>query len=500
MSAPASKPSRASRSADFGQWYLDVVRDAELASYAPVRGCIVVRPYGFALWENVRDALDRRIKETGHENIYMPLLVPESLLETEAEHVEGFSPQVAWVTHGGADELTERLAIRPTSEAMVGAVYRDLIQSYRDLPVLVNQWANVVRWELRTRPFLRTAEFLWQEGHTFHASAAEAHEEAERMLGVYREIWHDWLAVPTITGSKSEAEKFPGADVTMTGEALMGDRRALQMGTSHDLGSNFARAFDIRFLDRDNERRHPFGTSWGFSWRTIGAVIMVHGDERGLIVPPRIAPTHVVIVPIWRTLEEQAVVEAAIAPVEAGLRTRAVFGDQRIRVRVDRRDDVTPGFKFNDWELRGVPIRLEVGPRDVAAGTIAVVERLPATDVTDGTGAKESVSIDQIAVDVAARLQRIQTRLLERATTFQRANTHRIATWDELVEVNTAQGGFLVTSWCGSAACERDVQTTTGATLRVLPFEGEIEQLDPPTACVRCGASASETAVFARAY
>ena len=345
MPAPASDSSRASRSADFGQWYLDVVRDAKLASYAPVRGCIVVRPYGFALWEHVRDALDRRIKETGHENIYLPLLVPESLLETEAEHVEGFSPQVAWVTHGGADELAERLAIRPTSEAMVGAVYRDLIQSYRDLPVLVNQWANVVRWELRTRPFLRTAEFLWQEGHTFHASAAEAREEAQRMLGVYREIWHDWLAIPTIMGRKSEAEKFPGAEVTLTGEALMGDRRALQMGTSHDLGSNFARAFDIRFLDRDNERRHPFGTSWGFSWRTIGAVIMVHGDERGLVVPPRIAPIHVVVVPIWRTVEERAAVEAAISPVEAGLRAQAVFGDQRISVRVDRRDDVTPGYK-----------------------------------------------------------------------------------------------------------------------------------------------------------
>ena len=445
----------------------------------------------------MRDALDRRIKETGHENIYLPLLVPESLLETEAEHVEGFSPQVAWVTHGGADELAERLAIRPTSEAMVGAVYRDLIQSYRDLPVLVNQWANVVRWELRTRPFLRTAEFLWQEGHTFHASAAEAREEAERMLGVYREIWHDWLAIPTIRGRKSEAEKFPGAEVTLTGEALMGDRRALQMGTSHDLGSNFARAFDIRFLDRDNERRHPFGTSWGFSWRTIGAVIMVHGDERGLVLPPRIAPIHVVVVPIWRTAEERAAVEAAIAPVEAALRAQAVFGDQRISVRVDRRDDVTPGYKFNDWELRGVPIRLEVGPRDVAAGTIVVAERLPATD---GTSAKESVSVHPLPADVAARLERIQARLLERAITFQRANTHRVSGWDDLVAVNAAQGGFLVTGWCGSAACEREVQATTGATLRVLPFEGELEELEPPTACARCGAPASETAVFARAY
>ena len=497
MPVPASTPTRASRSTDFNQWYLDVVRDAELASYAPVRGCIVVRPYGFALWERVRDALDRRIKETGHENIYLPLLVPESLLEVEAEHVEGFSPQVAWVTQGGTDELTERLAIRPTSEAMVGAVYRDLIQSYRDLPVLVNQWANVVRWELRTRPFLRTAEFQWQEGHTFHATAAEARDEAERMLDVYREIWTDWLAIPTIRGRKSEAEKFPGAEVTLTGEALMGDRRALQMGTSHDLGANFARAFDIRFLDRDNERRHPFGTSWGFSWRTIGAVIMAHGDERGLVLPPRIAPTQIVIVPIARTADERAVVEAAIAPLEARLRAQAVFGDQGLRVRVDRRDDVTPGYKFNDWELRGVPIRLEVGPRDVAAESVVVAERLPATG---GTDAKGSVPVGRLTADIAARLERIQARLLERATAFQRANTHQVSRWADFEAVQAAEGGFLVAGWCGSAGCEREVQVRTGATLRVLPFEDQLVGIDRPAACVRCDARATETAVFARAY
>jgi prolyl-tRNA synthetase len=497
MPARASHPTSAPRSTDFSQWYLDVVRDAELASYAPVRGCIVVRPYGFALWENIRDALDRRIKETGHENIYLPLLVPETLLETEAEHVEGFSPQVAWVTHGGTDELAERLAIRPTSEAMVGAVYRDLIQSYRDLPVLVNQWANVVRWELRTRPFLRTAEFQWQEGHTFHATAAEARAEAERMLGVYHEIWRDWLAIPTIRGRKSDAEKFPGAEVTLTGEALMGDRRALQMGTSHDLGANFARAFDIRFLDRDNEQRHPSGTSWGFSWRTIGAVIMVHGDDRGLVLPPRITPIQVVVVPIARTEEERAAVEAAIAPVEAALRVQTVFGDQRIRVRVDRRDDVTPGYKFNDWELRGVPIRLEIGPRDVAAGTVVVVERSP----SEGDAiAKASVAVEQLPAEIAPTLERLQVRLLERATAFQRANTHRVSGWDELVAVNAADGGFLVAGWCGSAACERDVQATTGATLRVLPFEDQLDGIESPPACVRCGAPATETAVFARAY
>lgn len=317
------------------------------------------------------------------------------------------------------------------------------------------------------------------------------------MLGVYREIWQDWLAIPTIKGRKSEAEKFPGAEVTMTGEALMGDRRALQMGTSHDLGSNFARAFDIRFLDRDNERRHPFGTSWGFSWRTIGAVIMVHGDERGLVVPPRIAPIQVVVVPIWRTAEELALVEAAIAPLEAALRGQVVFGDQRLRVRVDRRDEVTPGYKFNHWELRGVPIRLEVGPREVAAGTVVVVERLAATD---GSAAKESVRVDGLPADLASRLERMQARLLERATAAQLASTHRVSGWDELLAVNAAQGGFLVAGWCGSASCEREVQTTTGATLRVLPFPGELEEAEPPTTCVRCGARAAETAVFARAY
>lgn len=492
----AASLSRASRSADFGQWYLDVVRDAELASYSPVRGCIVVRPYGFALWENIRDPLDRRIKETGHQNIYLPLLVPESLLRTEADHVEGFSPQVAWVTQGGDDELAERLAVRPTSEAMVGAVYRDLVQSYRDLPVLVNQWANVVRWELRTRPFLRTAEFLWQEGHTFHASAAEAREEALRMLDVYREIWHDWLAIPTIRGRKSEAEKFPGADATLTGEALMGDGRALQMGTSHDLGQNFARAFDIRFLDRDGERRHPFGTSWGFSWRTIGAVIMVHGDERGLVLPPRIAPTQVVVVPIWRTEAERTAVEDGVDRVRLALRDVRVFGDQPLRLHVDWRADVTPGFKFNDWELRGVPVRLEVGPREAADGFALGVDRVPA----DGAAVKTAMPLDGLGAAVRSRVERLQRTLLERARAFRDANAHVATDWPSFARTMREQGGFVVAGWCGGAGCERDVQAETGATLRVLPFDGELEGLEAATSCVRCGAPSTERAVFARAY
>jgi prolyl-tRNA synthetase len=489
--------SRASRSADFGQWYLDVVRDAELASYSPVRGCVAVRPYGFALWENVRDALDRRIKETGHDNVYLPLFVPESLLQKEAEHVEGFSPQVAWVTHGGNEELSERLAVRPTSEAMVGAIYRDLIHSYRDLPVLLNQWGNVVRWELRTRPFLRTAEFLWQEGHTFHASAEEAREEALRMLGVYREIWHDWLAIPTITGRKSETQKFPGAEVTFTGEALMGDRRALQMGTSHDLGRNFSRAFDINFLDRDGERRRPFGTSWGFSWRTIGAVIMAHGDDRGLVLPPRIAPVQVVIVPIWRTGEEREAVEGAVERIERALRDAVVFVDQRIRVRADRRDDVRPGFKFNDWELRGVPLRLEVGPQEVGAGTAVVAERFPAAS---GRPSKEALPVEGLGAALVLRLERMQHDLFERALAFQEANTHVVADWSSFEKTTTQEGGLVIASWCGASDCERSIQVETGATLRVMPSADEAHQLGASWPCVRCGADATENAVFARAY
>jgi prolyl-tRNA synthetase len=487
----------ASRATEFAQWYLDVVVGGDLARYAPVRGCIVVRPYGFALWERIRDALDRRIKDTGHANIYLPLFVPESLLEKEGEHVEGFAPQVAWVTHGGSDELSERLAVRPTSEALFGEIYRDEIQSYRDLPVLVNQWANVVRWELRTRPFLRTAEFLWQEGHTFHETAAEAQAEAERMLGVYREIWQDWLAIPTIIGRKSESERFPGADDTLTGEALMGDGRALQMGTSHDLGQNFARAFDIQFLDRQNERQHPFGTSWGFSWRTIGAVVMVHGDERGLVLPPRIAPVQVVVVPIWRTGGERASVQALIGEAVAAIEATTVFGDQSVRVEVDWRDHVTPGFKFNEWELRGVPIRLEVGPRDVAEGSIVIVPRVA---TAEGELAKDSVPLASIANRVSGLLEHLQASLLDRARTTLATNTRAVSAWEDLVAAFDGGGGFVVSGWCGSADCERAVQDATGATLRVLPFPGETTDRGDGDVCVRCGQPAQERAVFARAY
>jgi len=354
------------QSEDFPGWYNDVVLKAQLADYSPVRGCMVIRPYGFAIWESMRDELDRHIKATGHDNVYFPLFVPRSLLEKEAEHVEGFNPQVAWVTHAGGEPLTEWLAIRPTSEAIIADSVKDWIQSYRDLPVLMNLWNNVVRWELRTRLFLRTAEFLWQEAHTFHATEEEAAAEVATGLEAYRQVAEDWLAIPVISGAKSPAETFPGANYTHAIEAMMRDKRALQAGTSHMLGQNFARSAGIEFLDRDNVRKHPWGTSWGFSTRMVGATIMAHGDDSGLVLPPNVAPTQLAIVPIFRTEDERTAVEAALGPLEAALKD-VTTASGRLRVKVDRREE-SPGFKYNHWELRGVPYRLEVGPRDVAAG------------------------------------------------------------------------------------------------------------------------------------
>src|ERR1700682_867629 len=351
----------ARKSVDFAQWYTDVVRKAELADYTPVRGCMVIRPYGYALWENIRDALDAMIKATGHSNMYFPLLIPESLLMKEAEHVEGFAPEVAWVTEGGNQKLEERLAIRATSETIIGTLYKKWIRSHRDLPVLINQWANVMRWEMRTRLFLRTAEFLLQEGHTFHATEAETLEEVDKMLDCYRALHEDWLAIPVIKGRKTEAEKFAGAEYTLSVEALMSDGKALQSGTSHHLGQNFTRAYDITYADRENQRSYPFGTSWGLSTRVIGGVIMCHGDDAGLVMPPRVAPIQVVVVPIYRGDQERETVMGAIEELTTALEG-ARYNDQALRVHVDDRDE-KPGYKFNDWELRGVPLRLENGPR-----------------------------------------------------------------------------------------------------------------------------------------
>ncbi|MDQ3870156.1 MAG: proline--tRNA ligase, partial [Chloroflexota bacterium] len=418
------------QSEDFPGWYNDVVLKAELADYSPVRGSMIIRPYGYAIWESMRDELDRYIKRTGHSNVYFPLFIPRSLLEKEAEHVEGFNPQVAWVTHAGGEELSEWLAIRPTSETVIAEKVRDWVQSYRDLPVLFNLWNNVVRWELRTRLFLRTAEFLWQEAHTFHATEEEAAEEVATGLEAYRATAEDWLAIPVVKGRKTEHEKFPGAVYSHSIEAMMRDRRALQGGTSHMLGTNFARAAGIEFLDRDNQRRNPYGTSWGMSTRMVGATIMAHGDDTGLLLPPNVAPIQLVIVPIFRNEEDRVAVAACIEQLHAELRdARRPMPDGRsepLRFQVDWREE-TPGFKFNHWELRGVPFRLEIGPRDVASGEGVLVKRIDRS--------KESVPLSALAAELPGRLDGYQWELFQRAVEFRTDNTHQVDSYEDFKRV-----------------------------------------------------------------
>ncbi len=468
------------RSEDYSRWYTDVVQMAELADYAPVKGCMVIRPYGYALWENVQAGLDRRFKETGHQNAYFPLFIPESFIRKEAEHVEGFAPELAVVTHGGGEKLEEPLIVRPTSETIINTMMAKWIRSYRDLPLLLNQWCNVVRWEMRTRLFLRTTEFLWQEGHTAHATAEEAEAEARRMLDVYTDFAVNDAAIPVIPGRKSDTERFAGAVRSYTIEAMMGDKRALQSGTSHFLGQNFARAFGTQYLDRNNELQYVWQTSWGVSTRMIGAIVMVHGDDQGLILPPVLAPIQVVIVPIWRKDAEKEAITAAIADLRGRLTSAGV------RVRVDDRDDVSPGFKFNDWEMRGVPLRVEIGPRDLAAGQVTLARR--------DTGEKFPVPMADLAARVPGLLKDIQASLLRRATEFRDANTHEVSTWGELVEV--VADGFARAWWCGSAECEAKIKEETRATTRCIPFE----QPGGTGKCVVCGAEAREQAIFARAY
>jgi prolyl-tRNA synthetase len=473
------------QSEDFPGWYNDVVRKAELADYSPVRGCMIIRPYGYAVWESMRDELDRHIKRTGHENVYFPLFVPRSLLEKEAEHVEGFDPQVAWVTRAGGEDLTEWLAIRPTSEALIAEVVKDWIQSYRDLPLLMNLWNNVVRWELRTRLFLRTTEFLWQEAHTFHATEQEAAEEVATGLEAYRAVAEDWLAIPVIKGRKTENEKFPGAVYTDAVEALMRDGRALQAGTSHMLGQNFARSAGIEFLDRDNQRKAPYGTSWGFSTRMVGATIMAHGDDAGLVLPPNVAPVQVVVVPIFRSEEDRAGVAAAVARLEAGLAGVATESGP-LRLKVDWREE-SPGFKYNHWELRGVPFRLEIGPRDVAAGQAVIVRR--------SDRAKQTLPLDALATELPARLADYQRALFQRALDFREENTHRADTAEEFAAA-LEKGGFVLAPWCGDSTCEKRVSAETGATIRVIPFDSP----DEAGSCVYDRKPSERRVLFARAY
>jgi prolyl-tRNA synthetase len=470
------------KSEDFSKWYLELIRKAELADYAPVKGMMIIRPYGYAIWENIQRLLDRRFKETGHVNAYFPLFIPESYLQKEADHVKGFAPEVAWVTQGGSEELEERLAIRPTSEAIIGPMYSKWIKSYRDLPVLINQWANVVRWEKVTRPFLRTTEFLWQEGHTCHESYEDAQAETLRILGVYKEFVETELAIPVIAGQKSEREKFAGAEMTYAIEALMSDGKALQMGTSHNLGQHFAKVFNIRYEDRSQALQYVWQTSWGMSTRLIGAVVMAHGDDSGLVFPPNIAPTQVVIVPIAVGNWKESVLPAA-REVETTLAARG------IRVRLDAREEFTPGWKFSEYEMRGVPLRLEIGPRDVKQGQVIFVRR--------DMKAKEPVPLLGLADRVPAVLGDIQASLFRKALKFREESTREIADYAEFKETMEGQRGFIKAAWCGAEACEDRIKEETMATVRVIPLD---QGGNAGGACVCCGRGAKIIAYFARAY
>lgn len=463
---------------DFGQWYTDVIRKTDLVDYSSVRGFMVIKAYGYAIWENIKAYMDKRFKDTGHKNCYFPLLIPESLLQKEAEHVEGFAPEVAWVTHGGDEKLAERLCIRPTSETIICEMYAKWLNSYRDLPFLYNQWCNVVRWERSTRPFLRTSEFLWQEGHTLHESYEEAQEETLQMLEIYRETAEELLAMPVVVGQKSDKERFAGAYATYTMEALMHDGRALQAGTSHNLGQHFTKAFDISFLDRDGERRHPYHTSWGVSTRLIGGIIMVHGDNRGLVLPPGVAPIQGVIIPI--------------AAHKGGVMEKAdkIFEDLKdvVRLEVDDRENYSPGWKFNEWEMKGVPLRIEIGPRDIEKNQAILFRR--------DTLEKETVSLDKVKDRVQELLKEIQENLLVKAKKMRDEKTHYIENYDQMKEIMDKNPGFVKAAWCQDRECEDQIKDETGATVRCIPFEQE----DLGNVCPFCGKKAELMAYFARAY
>jgi prolyl-tRNA synthetase len=471
------------RAEDFAEWYNQLVIKADLADYAPVRGCMVVKPYGWALWENITAWLDRQFKETGHVNAAFPTLIPVSFFEKEKDHVEGFSPQLAVVTHGGGEKLEEPLAVRPTSETIIGYMYSKWIKSWRDLPVLIVQWGSVLRWELRTKLFLRTAEFYWHEGHTAHVGAEEAREEMFRILDIYEKFSFEEAAIPVIKGVKSESERFPGAQVTTSIEAMMWDKRALQAGTSHYFGQNFAKAFDIQYLDRSNTLQYCETTSWAISSRMIGAIIMVHGDDQGLKFPPRIAPIQVVLVPIYKNEDEKSKVMAVADKVFAELKAAG------IRIKMDDREEVTPGFKYNDWEMRGVPLRIEIGPKDVEKGSVALARR----DIPGREG-KSFVPQADLARTVGLLLSEIQESMLKQATDYRDANIHDPKDYEELKEV--VKDGWAFSWWCGSSECEAKVKEDTKATTRNIP----LDQPGGKGKCIVCGESAEKKVYFARAY
>ncbi|WP_438491965.1 proline--tRNA ligase [Paenibacillus sp. IHBB 3054] len=469
------------QSEDFSRWYIDVIKKADLMDYSPVRGCIVFKPEGYEIWEHIQEEMNRRLKATGHRNAYFPVFIPESFFQKEKDHIEGFNPELPWVTEAGGDVLEERLAIRPTSETMFGHMYSKWIQSYRDLPVLINQWANVVRWEKRTLPFIRTTEFLWQEGHTAHENEAEAREETMRMLENYRDFVETYLAIPVITGQKTPSERFAGAVDTYSIEAMMKDGRAVQAATSHYLGTKFATAFDIQYLSRDNVLEYVHTTSWGSTTRLIGSLIMVHGDDRGLALPPKVAPTQVIMIPIGPPKTREAVIG----------RTDELFKDLKdagIRVRVDDRADVTPGWKFNEYEMRGVPVRLELGPRDMENGVCVLVSRI--------TGEKKIIQQENLVAEVNAMLEQVHNEMFERALKFREDHFYSVDTLAEMKDSMEEQRGFALAGWCGSEECESKVKEETGAGSRNIPFEPAVKK----DTCICCGMPAAHTVVFAKAY
>jgi prolyl-tRNA synthetase len=480
------------RAEDFSAWYNEVVLRAELADYSPVRGCMVIRPNGYGIWERMQRSLDEMFKATGHQNAYFPLFIPESFLHREAAHVEGFAPEVAVVTHGGGKKLDEPLVVRPTSETIIYAMFAKWVQSYRDLPLLINQWANVVRWEMRTRLFLRTLEFLWQEGHTAHASHDEAEEEARRILGLYRDFMEGWMAMPVITGLKTDAERFAGALRTYSCEAMMQDNKALQAGTSHNLGQNFAKVFDLKFQAEHGGQEFAWNTSWGVSTRLVGGLVMTHGDDNGIRCPPLLAPIEVVIVPIYKSDDERGHMLEAAHRVVSMLTDWERREPGRLRVHLDAREGVKPGAKYYEWELRGIPIRMELGPRDVAKNQAVLVRR--------DTREKRPVSLDTVGEDVNDLLMKIQEDMLIAARDRREQNSVRgKLAYDGFKELMDGAGGFVYAGWCGDAACEAQIKDETKATIRVLPDE-EFRSAEPPTACLKCGRPSIAEAVWAKAY
>ncbi len=469
------------RNVDYSRWYTDIVLQGKLADYSPVKGAMVIRPNGYAIWEMIQSNLDRMFKETGHVNAYFPLLIPESFMQKEAEHVEGFSPECAVVTHGGGQELEEKLYIRPTSETIIWSMYKKWIMSYRDLPLLINQWANVMRWEMRTRLFLRTSEFLWQEGHTAHASYNEAEEETLKILDVYKEFAEGYLAIPVIPGKKSDSEKFAGALHTYCIEAMMQDKKALQAGTSHNLGQNFAKAFDVQFQDKDGKLSYVYATSWGVSTRLIGALIMAHSDDRGLVLPPKMAQRPIVIVPIYRGNGEEKIVLNFADSVYRELK-------EKYNVIFDNRPQYKPGYKFSEWELQGVPLRIEIGPKDVQKNNVVLVRR--------DTIKKQFISRDGILDKVTSELKKMQSDMLERAREFLNNNTIFIDEYDKFKQVTEEDGGFVKSHWCGDPACETKVQEETKATIRCIPFD----EPEKKGQCIVCGKNSPKRVIFAKAY